>query len=301
MRLRALRFLPPFVRRNLVRRSFRFREDLVQGLSAQLATNAEDALAAARLVHDAYVARKLIAAHPSGLRVTPSHALPSTFVLVAKREGAVIGTISLQVDGAFGVPMESAFGAEIASLRAEGRRIAEVGALSIAPEHRGVGVVHLLNRAMFEVARAVGVDDLVMAVSDWAADLYETTLCFERMGDVRPYPGLVRSVPAAAMRLSLAEAPARFRAQAPETYAVYVQRPWSEVSLPAGLAVNARPAGTLDGVRALVSARRDVFHSLERAQTLALRRIVPEIYWPTPSQVDPRELYGSFGEAAACT
>lgn len=292
--LRALRHAPRPLRSALVRFGLRFRDAQVRGLSAEVATRPEDALAAARIVHDAYVARGLMHAHPTGLRVTPAQVLPSSFVLVAKRGEEVIGTISLQVDGALGLPIDGAYPCEIASLRAAGRRVAEVGALAVRPEHRGSGVLHLLNRAMFELAEAAGVDDLVIAVSEWAADLYQMVLCFDRIGEVRPYPGLARSTPSTALRLPLDEARARFRDRAPSSYAVYVDRRWPEVRVPPAVSLDAHDEAALEAVRALVSARRDVFRALDRDRVLALRRAVPSIYWPTPSQIDPRELDDAF-------
>lgn len=288
--LKALRHLPSPLRCALLRHGLRFREESVRGLRAELATRPEDALAAARLVHDAYVKRELMDPHPTGVRVTPAQILPSSFVLVAKKGDEVIGTISLQVDGVLGLPIDNAYGKEVDAIRAQGRRVAEVGALTVHPEHRGTGVLHLLNQAMFQLAEKLGVHDLVIAVSAWAVDLYRTVLCFERMGEIFPYPGLARSIPSAALRLPLDTARERFRKLAPASFRVYVERAWPEVSLPASLDLHMHDEPRLEAVRALVSTRRDVFRTLDRFEVLALRQAVPSIYWPTPSQIDPREL-----------
>jgi hypothetical protein len=288
--LRWLACLPRPLRASILRAKLRFRESDVQSLRAEVATTAADALAAGRLVHDAYVARGLSHAHASGVRATPWHFLPTTFVIVAKHEGEVIGTQTLQLDSPFGLPMDSAFGDALRGPRERGRRLAEVGALAIAPSFRGTGAFHLLNRAMFAVAERANVTDLVAAVSPSAQDVYRAILCFDRVGEVKSYPGLARPRGGVALRLPLDEAHERFRQRAPESHAVYLARTWREISLPERVSLDSLDDDRLAGVRALVAERRDVVRGLARGQIEELRRVVPNVFWPTPSQLDPQEI-----------
>ena len=299
--LRMLQYLPQSVRAGILRRKLRFRETDVATLSAELASNAPDALASARLVHDAYVRRGLADVHPSGVRATPWHFLPSSFVIVAKHAGEVVGTQTLQVDSPFGLPMDAAFSAPLAPLRARGRVVAEVGALAIAPRFRGTGTLHLLNRAMFSIAERIGVDDLVAVVNPAAADVYRALLCFDQVGEVTRYPGLAQPRGGTALHLPLDEARERFRRTAPASHAIYVERVWNEISVPTSLALDALDEGRLDAVRALVSERRDVVRGLSRRQIDELRRVVPDLFWPTPSQLDPSEIVSLTSVVAHAT
>ena len=141
------------------------------------------------------------------------------------------------------------------------RIVAEVGALAIRKRDRRTGTIQLLNRAMFDVATAAGVDDLVIVVSSWAAELYERVLCFDNLGEVPTYPGLAEAIPSTALHLPLDEAHRRFKTHAPKSYAAYAARPWPQVVLPR-VSRNAHDAARLEVARALVAARRDVFLGL---------------------------------------
>lgn len=291
--LKLLQCLPRPIRASILRSKLRFHESELATLGAEIVSSASDALAAGKLVHDIYVRRGLAHAHDSGVRATPWHFLPTTFVMVAKHAGEVVGTQTLQVDSPFGLPMDEAFASVLQPIRARGRVLAEVGALAIAPTFRGTGAFHLLNRAMFSVAERVGVTDLVAAVSPTAEDVYRAVLCFDRIGSVTRYPGLAQPRGGTALRLPLDEAHGRFRDRAPASHAVYIDRAWPEITVPAQVTVRSLEAldeGRLAGVRALVSARRDVVRALSRSQIAELRRAVPDVFWPSPSQLDPQEV-----------
>jgi hypothetical protein len=205
------------------------------------------------------------------------------------------------VDSPFGLPMDAAFSAPLAPLRGRGRVVAEVGALAIAPQFRGTGTLHLLNRAMFAIAESLGIDDLVAVVNPAAADVYRTLLCFDQVGEVTRYPGLAQPRGGTALHLPLDQARERYRRNAPESHAIYVERVWNEISLPASLARDVLDEGRLDAVRALVAERRDVVRSLSRRQIDELRRAVPELFWPTPSQLDPSEIVSLTSVVAHAT
>jgi len=78
-------------------------------LALTIAETREDLEACFALLHDAYVASGFMQPQPSGLRVTPYHALPTTTTLCAKFDGEVVGTLSLIREGVFGFPLQSAF------------------------------------------------------------------------------------------------------------------------------------------------------------------------------------------------
>jgi PilZ domain/Acetyltransferase (GNAT) family len=164
------------------------------------------------LLHDAYVSSGFMAPHPSGLRVTPYHALPTTTTLCAKFDGDVVGTLSIVREGVFGFPMQSAF--DLSAIRAREGRIAEISALAVHPSFRKTGGTALfpLMKFMFEYCtRFFDTRHLVIAVHPSRAELYEALLMFERLSahtvDHYDFAG---GAPALGATLDLQAAPQRF-------------------------------------------------------------------------------------------
>ena len=173
-------------------------------IEVKLATTANERVQASRLLHDAYVARGLLEPQPLGLRVTPHLFEPTTAIFVAKEGPTVIGTMALILDSPVGLPMDAIYGEELRALRRRRRRIAEVGALCVAPGHRRLGVAFLLNKIMWRCAREVlSIDQLVIAVHPDVREVYRDTLMFESFGGEKTYPGLNRRALAVALRLDV--------------------------------------------------------------------------------------------------
>lgn len=281
----------PALRRALVRRAIAFAESDVADVTVKLATTPAEALAAARIVHDAYVARAILPAHASGVRVTAHGILPTTHVLVAKRGDVVIGALSLVRDSALGLPLEGTYRDEVARFRAAGEHLAEVGSLAIVAEHRSRGVVHLLYRYVFEVARAHGVNRLVIAVHPDAEAVYRAPLLFERFGPVRSYAGLNRTARALPLALLLDGLEDRLSAvfgdepHLGNPHHVYTTGKFEQ------LAPIARLTGTEHRAiaAALVDARRDVFEELAASVLVTMRRAVPGVRLPYGKNTPWRE------------
>jgi hypothetical protein len=189
----------------MARRRIRYDEATMANVTVEIASRAEDLEAAARLVHNACVDKKLIDADSSGLRITPHLLLPSTLTVIARHTGeGVIGTVSLFADSALGFPMENIYPDEVRGLRGSGRRLVEVGAFALTPGHRHSGVALLLYKMVIQLATVVSnADDLVVAIHPTAAAFYRGWLLFEDIGPVRRYPRRERSALAVALRLDL--------------------------------------------------------------------------------------------------
>ena len=198
-----LSLLPRGLRHEIIRRMNRVDDEALNGIRVKVATTVEEFKAAARLLQSAYVQRGLVASHPSGMRVTPHLLLPATVVFIALRGEEVVGTLSLIPDSPVGLPMDSVYGDSLKKLRAQGRRLAEVGALCVAPGSRHQGIAFLLNKMMWQCAALLEVDDLVMAVHPMVEDIYSAMLPSTRMGEERLYPGLNKVALAVALRVDL--------------------------------------------------------------------------------------------------
>jgi hypothetical protein len=160
--------------------------------------------AAFRLVHDQYTWRGYMAPSPSRRRLSVHHALPTTKVFVARRD-RVVGTVTLVGDSLFGLPMDDLYRQEISTLRAQGRRIAEVSALATAAESRRTGItvlLHLMRALITYAVKLAALDDLCITVNPRHVAFYRSCMRFETIGGERAY-GKVNGAPAVALRLNL--------------------------------------------------------------------------------------------------
>lgn len=178
----ALAALPEALRFGLYRRLMNCEPTPREDLVLKIAETQEELQACFALLHDAYVASGFMRPHPSGLRVTPYHALPTTTTLCAKLDGQVVGTLSLVRDGVFGFPMQSAF--DISAVRAKPGQIAEISALAIHPRCRKTGgaILFPLMKFMYEYCtKYFDTRHLLIAVNPYHIEMYESLLFFRRL------------------------------------------------------------------------------------------------------------------------
>lgn len=287
---RWMKLLPRSVRHELVRRRVRMTPDEVAGVEVRAARTEAELKAAARLLHDSFVARGIMSSHPSRLRVTPHMVLPSSSTLIAVAAGRVVGTMTVFRDSPLGLPSEEVYPQEIARLRATGHPVAEIGALALDPSHRGTGVVHLINRAAQQTTERMGIRGLVIAVHPDAQDVYEAMLLFERVGGYRTYPGLNR----AAAAVLLVTDPTTLRTQMKARFGSRPAIASNPLHLYFGMEVRGIAPVQSEGPRAgaalvdarasLARARMDVFRMLPPDVLAHLRRAQPNVLWPSHSE-----------------
>lgn len=182
-------------------------------LVLKIAETQEELEACFRLLHDAYVQSGFMKPHPSGMRITIYHALPTTTTLCAKFEGDVVGTISLIRESVFGFPLQSIF--DLHDIREKKGRIAEVSALAIHPRFRNTGgsILFPLMKFMYEYCSTFfDTRHLVIAVNPNRIELYESLLLFERLAQtpVDKYD-FANGAPAIGATVDLHQVPARMK------------------------------------------------------------------------------------------
>jgi hypothetical protein len=173
--------LPSFIKTPILRQIVHFPVDVSDSLRFKVADTEEELRQAFELLHDAYVHEKLMDPHPSKMRVTKYHALPSTTTLIAIENDIVVGTVSLIRQSAFGLPLKSIF--ELGSVP-PGSRLAEVSALAIKKDH-----LHQRGRILFPLLKFLfhysydhfGVSHFVIAVNPKWIDFYTSILCFKKL------------------------------------------------------------------------------------------------------------------------
>ena len=178
----ALQLAPREVRFALIRSMVECEDEPHPKLVLKIAETREELEACFSLLHDAYVSSGYMKPHPSGMRVTLYHALPTTTTLCAKFDGKVVGTVSIVREGVFGFPMQTAF--DLGSVRTKGGNIAEISALAVHPDFRKTGgtILFPLLKFIYEYCtQHFDTRHLVIAVNPDRIELYEALLLFQRL------------------------------------------------------------------------------------------------------------------------
>lgn len=237
------------------------------------------------LLHDAYVGSGFMTPDPSGMRVTPYHALPTTTTLCARFDGEVVGTLSIIREGVLGFPMQAVF--DLSEVRALPGRIAEISALAIRPDFRSTGgkILFPLLKFMYEYCiRYFDTRHLVIAVNPKHIEMYEALLFFRRLQaqEVSSYD-FVNGAPAIGATLDLHGAPEVF-ARAYEGRAPHkdLHHYFTQVALP-NIRYPVRryhtsndPVMTPELLDHFFNRRTQVFARLDDRQRTLLRAIYPE-------------------------
>lgn len=269
-------------------------------LVLKLAETREELEACFRLLHNAYVESGFMKPHPSGMRVTLYHALPTTSTLLASYNGRVVGTLSLIRESSLGFPMQRIF--DIDAVRRVGGNIAEVSALAVDPRFRSLGgtILFPLMKFMYEYAtRYFDTRHLVIAVNPRHIGLYESLLFFRRLR-ARPvaHYDFVNGAPAVGAHLDLRAALLQFRrhykGKPPEKdlFTYFTATPLDNIIFPHKRFFTTNdPVMTPELIDYFFNQRTDVFAQLDSRSLARLHAVydLPEYRHSLPPPLDPVE------------
>ncbi len=176
------KFLPEKQRFEIYRRFVTVEPQSPPSFRFKVARTQDELEGAFKILHDEYVASGFMKKTPSGLRVTPYHALPSTSTLICLDGDEVVGTVTIIRDSAFGFPMDGVF--DTSHIRKHGSRVAEISSLAVRKDYRQQrgGVLFPLLKFMYHYCvHYFGVDFLVIAVNPKHLDFYRSILFFESL------------------------------------------------------------------------------------------------------------------------
>ncbi len=165
------------------------------------------------LVYGVYLARGYAQIDKQHLWYGLHDALPETATFLAERAGQAVAALTVVPDSPCDLPADAAFAAELAELRAPGRRLCEIANLASvdSENHRGAETLnHLFKLAWLLARRLDGATDLVIRVSPQHRTLFERRLLFRTIGGERPAGGPGGS-PGVLLALDLTDAEERFR------------------------------------------------------------------------------------------
>lgn len=166
-------------------------------ITLQIATTTEDLQQAYSLLHDCYVGINIMQAQPSGLRCNLFSFLPNTTALVAKKNGVVIGTVSLIRDSSLGLPSDKEFLTQNNFCRKQGQKLVEVSALAVRADFRDANhsISLLLMKYLYNFTKNYfHADQLVAIVHPRAEDFYRALWQFKRNGPVVHYNSLNKAL-----------------------------------------------------------------------------------------------------------
>ncbi len=244
------------------------RNVLSGAVSVGVAATAGARLDAARLVGRLYSAEGYLGDdHEADTPFfTLHHLLPESTVFVAREGPRVIGTFTVILDSAAGLPMENLYGEDVAALRASQRRVCEICSLAVDPYRENSSsamVLKLFRCATIYLLHLTDFTDLLITLKPSHADFYGRRLGFARFGEMK-YDARFRDAETVAMRLPR-ERVERLADQSPLSRQ---QRWMAEFFAPAsGAELDALTSAlpfkglSVDELRARLAAKRDVLAS----------------------------------------
>lgn len=196
--------LPRAVRYLAMRRMVNVTDHLPEGVTLKIAETQDELEQAFRLLHDRYVEYGFMDPHPSGMRITKYHALPSTTTLIAVKDGEVIATFSLIRSSALGLPCDLAYDLEF--LKKKRARIIEGSGLAIkfdAQHTHGAILWPLLKFVYIYAMRCAGADYIVQVVQPKWFTFYEGLLFFKKFSNKKIRYAFVKGTKATGGYLNL--------------------------------------------------------------------------------------------------
>lgn len=137
--------------------------------------------------------------HPQAILYNIFNFLPKTCVFIFQSFRDVISTISYIPDSPlFGLPMDGLYRDEIDQLRAQGRKVVEIGSLATEKSVRGRNVVMYLYKTVINYGLMTGVNDLCLTVNPKHVRFYADIMLCEQIGEEKYYPSV--GAPAVLMR-----------------------------------------------------------------------------------------------------
>jgi ribosomal protein S18 acetylase RimI-like enzyme len=158
-----------------------------KGATIERAYTLDDLREAYRLVHEVYLGTGYLHPEPAGMRLRIYETTSETATFVAKKDGRVVGVLSVVGDSPdLGLPSDAAFRSELDSLRAKGARLCEVTNQAVAEGYRKSAVPTELMRCAIAHSVKAGYHMGIVSVSPSHHGFYDL-MGFRRLGSERSY------------------------------------------------------------------------------------------------------------------
>jgi hypothetical protein len=177
-----LNFLPTFLREKVVRSQFEIKYDLSADYVFKQAETEDEIQDALNIVYESYSKLGYIDERPEKIHFNTFLCLPTTTILIIKYKEEVIGTMSIVLDSACGLPAEATW--NLSKIRAKTNRIAEISSFSIKRSHKSSKghIFLMLCKLMLDFCvKVLKTDGIIMAATQEVEALYTDLLLFEKV------------------------------------------------------------------------------------------------------------------------
>lgn len=159
------------------------------GLTFRTAATIDEVVEAWRLVYGSYRRKELIPPNRYRIHTTSPAADGHAGVITGNIGALTVTTMTAIPDGTRGLPLDRVYPAELARLRAEGRRMMEVGLFADRRRSMSRSSEALLQLMQFvwHWGRDTGITDFVIGVHPRHAKFYKRAFGFHIAGDERHY------------------------------------------------------------------------------------------------------------------
>ena len=179
-----------------------------EAVRASIARSKQKLDEATRLIHARYAWR--------GYATSASDAFPAcedrcTLTLIAESNSAIVGTMTMGLDGPRGLFADESYSEEVSAVRSQGRRVCELGRLALAEQADTRTVLSTLFGLAYGVGKALqGVTDVFIEVNPRHVGFYRRVFGFGVDAGERFCERV--QAPAVLLRTSVDELEARLRA-----------------------------------------------------------------------------------------
>lgn len=172
------------------------------GLSMGVARTMDEVVEAWSLVHDSYVRAGLIDPKPEGIHTVPQAAGPQAAVIVGRLGDVTVATMTAILDNPAGLPLDTVYKTELDAMRADGRRLMELGLFADRRERIGRSLTAILElmRYVFHFGMVNQRTDGVIGVHPRHAAFYTKYFSFRIAGRETTY-ATVKDRPVILLRL----------------------------------------------------------------------------------------------------
>ncbi|MCD4701894.1 MAG: hypothetical protein K8S24_08575 [Candidatus Aegiribacteria sp.] len=197
-------------------------EDTIDIISdSTLAESIDEMKEAYKLIYDNYLLSGFQKPDPSSMRISFHNLLPTSCLMIAKKNGKVCGTLTLIQESGDRLPINELFNYEIGKIRKEDSLICELSGLALdtsLTNRESRAVLHSLFRKAFILGRhLLGCTDFCMMINPRHCDYYQKEFNFEKIGQIKKYDK-VNGAPAVPLRLHLVKGAEIFKKSSAHLY-----------------------------------------------------------------------------------
>jgi hypothetical protein len=162
------------------------------GLTFYVAQTADQVIDAWHLLYHAYLQAGFIKPSPARIHTVPQAIGRHTAVVLGSISGVTVSTISAIGDSSLGLPLDKEYPDELAELRANGRKLVEIGLFGdrrdiTADGDRNFNAIFELMRYAVYFGYHSGATDMICGIPPRRARLYARAFGFQMIGQEKSY------------------------------------------------------------------------------------------------------------------